>query len=310
MANLKPSHLNSAVLANLQCFSSAAKHLSFTRAADELNLTQGAISQRIRKLEEQLGFALFLRYNRRLQLTAEGERLLIQTNNSLTELDNLIRDIHTQGLAGELSLSTPPSFASEWLLEKLADFSQHFPQIFFRMETHSRLVDFFSEQIDLAIYYGQGEYPGLVCWHLMDEQLIPVCTPEFAKKYDLWSRPEQLNHCHLLHDAQAWPEAGPYSEWSYWAERQSLNLELKQGHCFDKSEHAVKAAKAGLGVAIGRKQLIEKYLNNGELINPFDGLPSVLSQQNYYLVTHEDRKEQPIIKAFREWLLKINNPLF
>ncbi|WP_415889715.1 DNA-binding transcriptional regulator DsdC [Neptuniibacter sp. SY11_33] len=304
MANLKPSHLNNAVLANLQCFSSAAKHLSFTLAADELNLTQGAISQRIRKLEEQLGFALFLRYNRRLQLTAEGERLLIQTNNSLTELNNLIRDIHTQGLAGELSLSVPPSFASQWLLEKLADFSQLYPQIFIRMETHSRLIDFYAEQIDLAIYYGQGEYPGLVSWPLMDEQLIPVCTSDFAEKHDLWDRPEKLNDCHLLHDAQAWPEAGPYSEWSYWADQQALSLDLKQGHCFDKSEHAVNTAKSGLGVAIGRKQLIEKALNSGELINPLRELQPIQSQQGYFLVTHEDRKEQPIIRAFREWILE------
>ena len=304
MANLKPSHLNSAVLANLQCFSSAAKHLSFTLAAEELSLTQGAISQRIRKLEEQLGFALFLRYNRRLQLTAEGERLLIQTNNSLTELDNLIRDIHTQGLAGELSLSVPPSFASQWLLEKLADFSQRYTQIFIRMETHSRLIDFYAEQIDLAIYYGQGKYPGLVSWPLMDEQLIPVCTKDFADTHDLWDRPERLNHCPLLHDAQAWPEAGPYSEWSYWADQQTLDLALKQGHCFDKSEHAVNAAKSGLGVAIGRQQLIENALNSGELITPFGALQPIQSQQGYFLVTHEDRKEQPIIKAFREWILE------
>ncbi len=305
MINLNSTTLSSSVLANLQSFSSAAKHLSFTLAAEELNLTQGAVSHRIKKLEEQLGFTLFMRFNRRLQLTPEGERLLLQTNTCLTELNNVIRDIHTDGLVGELVISAPPSFTSNWLLPRLPEFCELHPHISIRMESHSRLIDFFAERIDLAIYYGQSEHPGLCCWTFMEETLMPVCTKAFAEQHQLWNNPSRLNQCYLLHDAEAWPEAGPFSEWSYWASQHKIHLALKQNHCFDKSEHAVKSALSGLGIAIGRYSLIKEELENGKLINPFSQLPTVKSQQSYRLVTHESRKSQPIIKAFRKWLLGI-----
>lgn len=288
-------------LSSLCFFSCAAKHASFTLAADELHITQSAVSHRIRKLEEQLGVKLFQRFTRRLVLTEEGVRLAAVLETSLADIENEIRNIRNQELNGSLNLTAPPSFLGCWLLPRLEQFRIKYPGIRINSQARSDLVDFRAESIDIAVYYGNGVYPGLSVTPLMEEKLIPVCTREYASYHNLWNNPQALNTCMLLHDSTAWPQALYYSEWEEWATKAQVTR-LNYEHCytFDRSDLAVQAAMNGSGVAIGRLKLVRRRLKSGELVTPFD-LPC-RSEQNYYVVSNKDFKHSARLAAFTDWI--------
>ncbi len=302
--NANSASINPCILASFHCFSCAARTLSFTQAAQELHLTQSAVSHRIKKLELQLGFKLFLRFNRKLQLTEEGKQLLVVLSQSLNHLDSTIRDLRNQDISGQLKLSLPPSFANHWLAPKLAEFQKNYPRLFLHIETNSRLMDFSREAVDLAVYYGNGDYPGLSTQLLMAERLQPVCSPAYAIQQDLTHNPGNLQHCLFLHDANAWPEAGVYSEWEYWSETSGITgLDFSQSYTFDRSDLAIQTATYGQGIAMGRVSLIQDQLNQGSLVAPFN--QTITAKQSYYLVCHPDRATQPAIKALMDWLKKV-----
>lgn len=299
--NIKPS--STRMLGNLHCFSCVARHMSFTLAADELCLTQSAVSHRIKNLEEQLGFGLFLRFNRRIQLTYEGEQLWSVLNSSLSALDMTIRDLRNQDISGHLTLSAPPSFAQNWMTPRLVQFQKQHTRLFLHFETHSRLIDFSRENIDIAVYYGNGEYPGLHSQLLMTEFLQPVCSPQYAHEHDLYDKRENLAHCQFLHDVNAWPDAGAHAEWEYWCEAYSIaSVDLSCGYSFDMSEMAVNAAKHGLGIAMGRLNLINDDIKRGQLVTPFK--QKIQAKQRYFAVCHPDRMDRPAISALLHWLLE------
>ena len=294
------------VLPLMPVFVSAARHLSFTKAAEELFVTQGAISQSIRKLEADLGFSLFHRFTRRIVLTEEGELLLGTLQQSLMEITDQIRSIKSQELDGSLNISSTPSFASKWLSPRLKNFSKRYPGISIHVRGRNDLVDFETENVDVAIYYGGGIHPDLDATFLMDEQLIPVCSKEYAYKYSLRGKPEFLKHCLLLHDSQPWPNAQYYSEWKFWLKNMGLmDVIFKSGYSFDLSETAVTAASHGLGVAIGRKRLAQLDIESGRLVAPIG--KSIPSEQAYYIVSMHEKLSTPRIFAFRNWLLEEAN---
>ncbi len=298
---IHPNQLNDAtIMANLSCFRSAAHHLSFTRAATELGLTQGAVSHRIKKLEQLLGFQLFLRFNRRLQLTQEGEQLLQVVNQSLLSLEQTVRSLRAKELSIEVNLSLPPSLALGWFSRKLADFQQQYPQIRLNIETHSRLIDFSREGVDLAIYYGQGDYPGLEVYPLGEELITPVCSPDYAEAKQLQQQPENLQQCYLLHDSHAWPHAGRFAEWESWSNETATPINLRQSYCFDQSVLCLQAAQQGAGVAMGRALLIQPALAQGTLVAPF--AEQACLSGRYDLVCHPNRRGHPAIQATINWL--------
>ncbi|WP_420549934.1 DNA-binding transcriptional regulator DsdC [Curvivirga sp.] len=299
--NSKFSTLNASTLSGLHCFTTAARLLSFTKTAEELNLTQSAISHRIKKLEEQVGFKLFLRFNRRLQLTDDGQQLLKIVDGTFVSLENALRDMQNQEASGQLTLSCPPSFALNWLTPKLGDFQQKFPNLRLHLETNIRLLDFYRESVDIAIYYGRGEYPNLHSSILMGETLLPVCSPEYAAERGLQDTPGNLKGCFFLHDADAWPEAGPYSEWQAWCDTfNQTGLDLSHGYTFKRSDLAISTAIHGRGVAIGRLNLLQDKLRSGELVAPFD--MQMPAREQYHIVCHADRFDQPLIRIMTNWL--------
>ncbi|WP_201511514.1 DNA-binding transcriptional regulator DsdC [Psychrobacter alimentarius] len=303
MAHVNTNPASTRMLGNLHCFSCVARHMSFTFAADELCLTQSAVSHRIKQLEAQLGFSLFLRFNRRIQLTYEGEQLWAVLNDSLSSLDMTIRDLRNQDIGGHLTVSAPPSFAQHWITPRLSQFQKQHPRLFLHFKTHSRLIDFSQENIDIAIYYGNGDYPGLHAQRLMTEYLQPVCSPEYAREHDLYDKRENLAQCQFLHDVNAWPDAGAHAEWEYWCEAYGIAaVDLSGGYSFDRSEMAVNAAKHGLGIAMGRLNLIQDDINCGELVAPFKQM--IRAKQHYFAVCHPDRVNRPAINALLQWLSK------
>ncbi|TKB06518.1 DNA-binding transcriptional regulator DsdC [Desulforhopalus sp. IMCC35007] len=286
----------------LPIFICTAKHQSFSKAAEELCITQGAISQNIRKLENILGFSLFHRLTRRIMLTEKGERLLVTVHGSLTEINDEVESIKSKELTGSLNISCPPTFASKWLAPRLKSFTEKNPGITIHFRCRNDLVDFEKEHVDLAIYYGKGTYPDLNVTFLMNEYFFPVCSRQYADQFSLWKNPGALQHCLLLHDSQPWPHAQYYSEWKLWAEQMKLtDLVVQAGISFDQNIAAVIAATEGIGVALGRNRLVQLDIEAGHLVAPIG--TTLLADQSYCIVTMHEDTNAPRIAAFRHWLL-------
>jgi len=291
----------------LHTFLCVGRHMSFTKAADELCLTPGALSHRIRGLEDTLGFPLFHRFTRRIGFTPQGGLLFSVLDRSLGEITAQIRSIDNQKLNGELTITCTPSFASVWLMDRLPDFRRRYPGIYLHLYSRNDLVDFEQEPVDLAIYYGAGIHPGLHVTPLLKEFMSPVCAPSYADAHGLWGDSRRLAECVFLHDNSPVPNALPYSEWQTWADAAAVNdLPFSRCYSFDRWELAIRGAYQGMGIAMGRSVLIRDYLFRGELVQPFP--LRVPSLSGYSVVSRQEDVASPRIVVFRDWLLKQFEP--
>ncbi|MFZ7173323.1 DNA-binding transcriptional regulator DsdC [[Pasteurella] aerogenes] len=290
-------------MAKLHTFEVCARHLSFAMAAEELCITASAISHQINKLEEELGFSLFNRFHRRIELTYDGEKLFHTLQRSFDLLNKEIFEIRNQEITGELIIYARPSLAQSWLVPKLASFIQQYPYIKLNLFTGNETVNFDRYKIDLAIYYDDLYDENLQCYELMSESIIPVCSPEYAKRYALLNNPENLAKCTFLHDGQAWSYHSDFEEWQSWLNYFHYDLPLAQipSVIFDRSDLALTAAVNHAGIAIGRKHLISPYLKTEQLITPFPTLEKNCLQR-YYVVTPYIHNQK--INVFVEWLRK------
>ncbi|MEX6501171.1 DNA-binding transcriptional regulator DsdC [Pseudomonas zhanjiangensis] len=305
MLNLPPrlgAGLNSSQFANLYTFQAAARHLSFARAARELCLTPSAVSHRIARLERGLGLQLFQRLPRQIRLSEDGERIFTILQGTLDALREALQHAPGAQIAGSLAVYVRPSLAECWLVPRLADFSSRYPGIALDIRVGNERIDFRTQQIDLALYYSQGEFPGLVATRLLDERLAPVCSPAYARQQGLLENPGNLRHCTLLHDAQAWDDAAFDAEWRLWAAHQQPPVELPpRGLSFDRSDLCALAASHHAGIAIGRYQLVRERIARGELLLPLGGF-SLPGRWAYYLV-HPPREPMPLrLQLFIDWL--------
>lgn len=285
-------------LNGLRAFEAAARHLSFTRAASELNVTQTAISHQIRRLEAQLGLRLFLRRNRSLALTREAELYLPAVRAAFEDLRRATERLQRPGRERLLIVSTMASLAAKWLLPRLAQFQEAHPGIEVRISSSSHLVDFQREEVDLAIRYGRGHWPGLAARWLMAEDIFPVCSPALLKGPKPLKRPQDLAHHTLIHGSLT------REDWQVWLTAAGLPrlLATRPGLTFDLSLMAFQAAIDGLGVALGRSALVEADIEAGRLVVPFDvKLPA---EAGYYVVTPEETADTPKIALFRDWLIQ------
>jgi LysR family transcriptional regulator, glycine cleavage system transcriptional activator len=283
-------------LNGLRAFEAAARHLSFTRASAELNVTQTAISHQIRRLEAQLGLRLFLRRNRSLALTRDAESYLPSVRAAFEDLRRATERLKRPSRDRLLILSTMASLAAKWLLPRLAQFQEAHPGIEVRISSSSHLVDFQREEVDLAIRYGRGHWPGLRARWLMAEDIFPVCSPALLKGPKPLKRPQDLAHHTLIHGSLS------REDWQVWLTAAGLPTALaaRPGLTFDLSLMAFQAAIDGLGVALGRSALVEADIEAGRLVVPFDvKLPA---EAGYYVVAPEDTADQPKMALFRDWL--------
>ncbi|MFC3913251.1 LysR substrate-binding domain-containing protein [Pseudaeromonas sharmana] len=285
----------------LHTFEVAARLLSFTLAAAELHLTQGAVSQRIRQLENQLGFRLFLRLTRRLALTAEGERLLITLTRSLRHIDNEIEDIRDGDLRGTLTLGIAPTLGLQWLLPRLPRFQQRWPSLNLMLRVRAGTVDFNEERVDLAIYYGAPPTPDLHREHLMDEQLLPLCSPEYAARLQLADHPERLADACFIHASESSDVQHLFSEWRQWCEQTGHALPVEgRYYGFNHYLMALQAACNGMGVIMGRQRLAEAMIARGELVCPYG--PAIPAGRDYSLIYPREQQQRPRLSAFTTWL--------
>ncbi|MDU7822888.1 MAG: DNA-binding transcriptional regulator DsdC, partial [Klebsiella sp.] len=277
-----------------------ARHESFALAAEELSLTPSAVSHRINQLEEELGIQLFVRSHRKVELTHEGKRVFWALKSSLDSLNQEILDIKNQELSGTLTVYSRPSIAQCWLVPALGDFTRRYPSISLTVLTGNDNVNMQRAGIDLAIYFDDAPSSQLSHHFLMDEAIVPVCTADYARQHQLQQNPGNLRHCTLLHDRQAWSNDSGTDEWFSWAQTFCVDLPQSSGIGFDRSDLAVIAAMNHVGVAMGRKRLVQKRLESGELIAPF-GEMTLKCHQHYYVTTLPGR-QWPKIDAFIHWL--------
>ena len=279
----------------LRAFEAAARHLSFTRAAQELHVTQAAISHQVKALEEHLGRKLFRRLNRALLLTDDGQAYLPSVSRAFTLLNDATSDLLTKQAPGPLTVSALPSFAARWLVPRLGRFRQIRPDIDLRIDPSAALSDFAGGDVDVGIRYGRGKYPGMRADWLMTEDIFPVCSPALLEGPHPLQDPGDLEHQVLLHD-------DGHGDWRTWLLAAGADrVDATRGPIFTDSSMLIQAAMAAQGVALARGVLAADELAAGRLVRPFT--LSLPTEYAYYLVCPINAAEQPKIAAFRDWLL-------
>ena len=288
MANYLPS------LTALRAFEVAARHLSFTRAAEELHVTQAAVSHQIKHLEEQLGVALFRRMNRSLMLSDAGQALLPSATEAFQILAAGVERVSGLGHENRLVVSTIESIAAEWLVPRLGRFRLRYPEIEVVLSISDALVDFQRDEIDVGIRYGSGGWPKVAAEKLTEESIFPVLAPHLLEDGPALNEPADLRNFTLIHEYGV-------ELWSDWfAAAGVADAGNIKGPVLPHSNLVLAAVIAGDGVALGRSFLISGDLKNGRLVRPF--AVSVTARDAYYLVWPPGTEERLKVRRFRNWL--------
>ena len=294
------------ILSNLWYFRAAAENESFAKAAKELNITQGAVSQRVKNLQNRLGFNLFERVGRSVQLSPEGKKLLALTSNALDALDHGIGKIQSQNSRDTLVVSTIPSFAMDWLMPRMQswyEFSDGLPlQVRADLEVMTPQL-MVSNGIDLAIQCDPFEYDDLYVQELAPELLCPVASPDFVKDLDLENLEEVLKDTVLIHDKIPWKGASATIEWSTWLDELGLDTEASETGIFHNLGYfAQRSAEMGHGLAMGRRLLVADQVAAGSLVFLSDRF--VRSPATYKFVSRHKVSDSPHMLMFTKWIRK------
>ena len=288
-------------LKSLQAFESAARHMSFTLAAQELNVTPGAISQQIRLLEEFLEIRLFQRLNRTIVLTDAGLLLLPETRKGFEHLRDAVSQVQRRADGGPLTITSAPSFVSKWLIPRLGRFKTLHPDIDVRIDTSDRLVDFSREDIDVGIRFGNGVYPELETVFLFSFDLIAVCSPDLLRDGKQLEVVSDLKKFTLLHSNYDEIDPG-WPDWAMWLKVVGADeIDSTHGIFFNQSDQLFQAAVDGQGVALLANVLADPEIAAGRLVQPFSTRLPV--KFNYHLVTSSHKAGLVKVVAFREWIL-------
>ncbi len=283
----------------LRAFEAAARHLNFSRAADELSVTPGAVSQQIQNLEDYVGAALFKRTPKGLLLTDAAQTALPALREAFDRLAEAAALLTAAVDGRRLTLTAPPSFAAKWLVPRLGAFEQGHPQVDVWLSAGIELVDMTAGEVDVAIRYGSGRYPGLEVRRLLSETVLPVISPELLKEQPLVS-PEDLKNHVLLHDGS--PDLDDSCpDWSMWlAARGVRGVDGLRGPRFNQSSLVIEAAANGRGVALAKRTLAQADLDAGRLVAPLQIATAV--DFAYFLVHPKAKGRLPQVKAFISWI--------
>jgi LysR family glycine cleavage system transcriptional activator len=281
-------------------FEAAARHLSFTRAGEELYLTQSAVSRQIKDLEEQLGVALFRRKHRSLMLTEAGQQFYAAAAQVLTTMRTATERLRAQsGRREPLSVTTTPSFAALWLIPRLAGFTRTHPGIDVRITAETRMQDLDRDGLDVAIRHGPASLAGPNAVRLFGERVFPVCSPKLLKRNGLREPKDLKNHILLQYDD---PDGRhPWLHWKTWLEVAGVaDLKPAGSLSFSGFEQIIPAAAAGHGVALGRTPLVKDLLATRELVAPFKTIAD--PARAYFAIVSGRAAGRPEVGEFVEWL--------
>jgi len=289
-------------LNSLRAFEAAARHLSFTRAADDLFVTQAAVSHQVKALEDHLGLKLFKRMNRALMLTEEGQHYFPEVRDALDHLSQATESLVKSDTSGVLTVSVMPSFASLWLVPRLQSFTQQHPDIDLRISADDSLVDFARDDVDCAIRFGIGDWSGVYKKKFLEENVFPVCSPLYLETHPSIKDPSNLKYHTLIHDYAVRSEIEAHLTWKYWLTEAGISgVDYDRGPKFSHTHMVMQACLAGEGVALGRSALIQTELDAGRLIRLYDF--SVSALVSHFFVCPPHAEERYKIKAFCDWLL-------
>ena len=279
----------------LRAFEAAARYESFTRAAEELCVTQGAVSHQVKALEAELGIKLFNRERQRLIITEAGRDYLAVVRDAFDRIDMGTQRLLQRQNTGVLTISTSPNFAAKWLVHRLGRFAQAHPEIDLRISASLHHVDFAREDIDLAIRHSEGPPSELHMTRLCAEELFPVCSPKLLKKGQARLGAADLGGLTLLH-------VNDRQDWGRWIETAGIrNVDLSHGPVLNQASMAIDAAVDGQGIALARTALAASDLISGRLIRPFEVTLPV--SYGYWIVCPKATAQLPKIVAFSRWLL-------
>jgi LysR family transcriptional regulator, glycine cleavage system transcriptional activator len=279
----------------LKAFEAAARSESFTRAAEELCVTQGAVSHQVKALEATLGLKLFNRERQRLVITDAGREYLNVVRDALDRIAAGTERVLQRQNSGVLTVSTSPDFAAKWLVHRLGRFAEAHPGIDLRVSATMHHVDFVREEVDVAVRHGDGNWGGLDAVRLCSEQLFPVCSPKFLSGRNRIAKPSDLLKFPLLH-------LDDWKAWSRWFDSAGVaDVEMRGGLALNRASMLIDAAVDGQGIALARTALAAWDLINGRLVRPFD-LGLRLSK-TYWIVYPKAVSMKPKIMTFRDWLL-------
>jgi LysR family glycine cleavage system transcriptional activator len=281
----------------LQALDAAARHGSYTAAAAELGLTHGAISHRIRELEQRLQFRLFERQGRLMQPTREAMSLLAAARQALLLIEGAFPARRAEP-AARLVVGVHPALASRWLVPRLGDFEAAAPGVALEIRSIAELGDFLAPGVDLAIRYGGGRWPDVHAEHLADEQLFPVCTPAYAQRVGL-REPADLARCTLLRHA--------WQPWLPWLQTAGVAFgEPARGLLVSDSSMLIAAAASGAGVALAKARYAERDIAAGTLLRPFD--IAINDVHSYYAIWRNGTRPDALAASFLDWLRTQFNP--
>lgn len=287
-------------LGALRAFEATARHMSFSKAAAELNVTPAAISHQIQALEADLGVRLFDRRNRSIALTASARVLLPGLAEAFAGIHAAVRQLRAHNDAGTLTVTVSPSFAAKWLVLRLNRFQERHPAIDVRISATDEVVDLSRGDCDLAIRYGSGRYPGLAVEPLLRNEVFPACSPHLLETGPPLRTPADLRRHALIHD-RAIDRDPLVPTWPMWLKAAGVrNVPAAAGLSFSASHLALDAAIAGHGVVLAYSTIAAADLAAGRLVRLFSlALPDLFA---YYIVTVPGALERPKVKAFRDWL--------
>ncbi len=279
-------------LSSLRPFEAAARLESFSRAAEELHLTHGAVSRQVRALEDHVAAALFTRHGKRVTLTPAGRTFAERVRNALQEIAQASEALGDKRRDHRLTVSVLPSFASRWLMPRLIRFMDANPGIEVNVMASTALANFATDDIDVAIRFGRGPWPPLVCERFLDDEYFPVASPKMGRGR-LPKEPKDLLAARIIREDR-----------DYWHEffaAAGVPIEVPlSGHSFNDSTYALQAAARGEGIALARRSIVFEDLERGTLKRLF--LIAVPSRESYWFVSPKASAEAPKVKAFREWV--------
>jgi len=284
----------------LRAFDAAARHMSFKHAADDLSVTPAAISQQIRSLEEFLDVELFRRTNRSLVLTEAAQLSLAPLKQAFELMEESVDILTDSKTANHLKVSVSPSFASKWLVPRIANYYERRPDAVVKIDATMQITDFKIEDTDVCIRYGLGNYPGLYVEEILRETIFPVCSPELAERGNLSECPTEILKQTLIHDDST-VEDDSAPNWTMWLK--AAGIEAPDGmpalH-FNNNALAIEAAVAGRGVALARSVIAEEDLKAGRLVRPFGkGVPLDFK---HYIVCPQDKLKNERVQEFIDWI--------
>ena len=289
----------------LRTLISAGRHLNFTRAADELGLTPAAVSFQIKEIEEQLGVRLFTRTSRTIRLTEAGVILCDAAGDAMDGMGRAVSKARKAGRGtAQLIVTVDPQFATKWLMRRVEEFRRLHPGIELRFDISYEVRDFEVDDIDVAIRFGSGKYPGLAASRLFDNVIVPVCSPRLLNSGKPLKEPRDLLHHTLAHIE--WSRQGvTWPNWRMWMAAAGVDeYDGSNTIVFAASSNAVDAAMAGDAVALADFAMVANDLSEGRLVRPFDLSIKVAPEFAYFLVYPERTAGDPRVIAFRDWLLK------